>query len=101
MKTATAILAACVLAASTTLAGQTQGVILEQILVKVNGEIFTKTDLETQQITALRNANRLVVLKDGRIAETGTHDELMEKKGEFQRLVQIQQEMSRIKAVDR
>ena len=60
MKTATAILVACVLAASTTLAGQTQGVILEQILVKVNGEIFTKTDLELQQITALRNANRQV-----------------------------------------
>ncbi len=31
--------------------------ILEQILVKVNGEIFTKTDLEARQITALRQRN--------------------------------------------
>ena len=28
--------------------------IVEQVLVKVNGEIFTKTDLETRQIAALR-----------------------------------------------
>jgi hypothetical protein len=28
--------------------------ILEQVLVKVNGEIFTKTDLEARQISALR-----------------------------------------------
>jgi peptidyl-prolyl cis-trans isomerase SurA len=28
--------------------------IIEQILVKVNGEIFTKTDLEARQVTALR-----------------------------------------------
>ncbi len=53
------------------------------------------------RLSTLRNANRLVVLKDGKLVETGTHDELMEKKGEFHRLVQMQQEMSRIKAVDR
>ena len=28
--------------------------IIEQILVKVNGEIFTKTDLEKRQVAALR-----------------------------------------------
>src|ERR687891_587060 len=28
--------------------------IIEQILVKVNGEIFTKTDLEQRQVAALR-----------------------------------------------
>src|SRR5262245_48934164 len=28
--------------------------VIEQILVKVNGEIFTKTDLETRQVAALR-----------------------------------------------
>src|SRR5262249_40894983 len=30
------------------------GEIIEQILVKVNGEIFTKTDLEARQVAALR-----------------------------------------------
>src|SRR5882757_2843757 len=28
--------------------------IIEQILVKVNGEVFTKTDLETRQVSRLR-----------------------------------------------
>jgi len=32
--------------------------IIEQILVKVNGEIFTKTDLETRQVTAIRSMGR-------------------------------------------
>src|SRR5688500_20402388 len=31
--------------------------ILEQVLVKVNGEIITKTDLEQRQIAALRQRN--------------------------------------------
>ncbi len=31
--------------------------IIEQILVKVNGEIFTKTDLEARQVAALRQKN--------------------------------------------
>lgn len=34
--------------------------IIEQILVKVNGEIFTKSDLEQRQIAALRQRNRQV-----------------------------------------
>lgn len=38
------------------LAAQT-GTILEQVLVKVNGEIITKTDLEQRQVAALRQKN--------------------------------------------
>jgi peptidyl-prolyl cis-trans isomerase SurA len=34
--------------------------IIEQILVKVNGEIFTKSDLETRQISALRQRGQQV-----------------------------------------
>jgi len=58
MKPLTAFLAAFVLVASAPILGQ--GVILEQVLVKVNGEIFTKTDLEARQIDALRATNRQV-----------------------------------------
>jgi len=58
MKPLTAFFAAFVLVASAPVLGQ--GVILEQVLVKVNGEIFTKTDLEARQIDALRSANRQV-----------------------------------------
>jgi ATP-binding cassette subfamily B protein len=48
------------------------------------------------RLSTLRNATRLVVLKDGKIAEVGSHAELIEKKGEFHRLVQMQQEMNKI-----
>jgi parvulin-like peptidyl-prolyl isomerase len=34
--------------------------IIEQVLVKVNGEIFTKTDLEQRQVTALRQKNKAI-----------------------------------------
>jgi peptidyl-prolyl cis-trans isomerase SurA len=37
-----------------------RGEIIEQILVKVNGEIFTKSDLEQRQIAALRQRNRAI-----------------------------------------
>jgi len=53
------------------------------------------------RLSTLRNAHRLVVLKEGKVEEVGTHAELLEKKGEFHRLVEMQQEMSRIRAVAR
>src|SRR5712691_5806580 len=37
--------------------------IIEQILVKVNGEIFTKSDLEQRQVTALRQKGQALDLK--------------------------------------
>ncbi len=45
------------LAAVTASAQTSQGTILEQVLVKVNGEIITKTELETRQVAALRQRN--------------------------------------------
>jgi ATP-binding cassette subfamily B protein len=48
------------------------------------------------RLSTLRNATRLIVLKDGKVAEIGTHEELLANKGEFHRLVQVQQEMNRI-----
>ena len=37
--------------------------IIEQIIVKVNGEIFTKTELESRQVAALRQTGQQVDLK--------------------------------------
>ena len=46
------------------------------------------------RLSTLRNCNRLIVIKDGRIVETGTHRELMAKKGLFNRLITMQKEFS-------
>ncbi|MBM3262332.1 MAG: ABC transporter ATP-binding protein [candidate division Zixibacteria bacterium] len=48
------------------------------------------------RLSTLRNAHRLVVLEGGRIVEIGTHQELMDKRGAFYNLVQLQQEVASI-----
>ena len=50
------------------------------------------------RLSTLRNATRLVVLDDGRVAETGTHEELMAKEGIYYGLVMAQREMTKIES---
>jgi len=47
------------------------------------------------RLSTLRNADRLVVLKDGGVAEVGTHTELLKKKGIYYDLVVAQRKSSR------
>ncbi len=51
------------------------------------------------RLSTLRGADRLVVLDEGRVAEVGTHLELMSNQGIFFRLVKSQQETSAVMAV--
>ncbi len=51
------------------------------------------------RLSTLRNASRLVVMKDGKMAECGTHDELMEQDGVYAGLVKIQNEVNKLRAV--
>jgi ATP-binding cassette subfamily B protein len=48
------------------------------------------------RLSTLRNATKLVVIDKGRIAEMGTHDELIEKEGIYYGLVMAQREMSKM-----
>ncbi len=48
------------------------------------------------RLSTLRNATRLIVLDKGTVAEVGTHDELMRKKGIYYGLVMAQRQMSRM-----
>jgi ATP-binding cassette subfamily B protein len=51
------------------------------------------------RLSTLRNADRLVVIEKGEIAEIGTHDELVKQEGIYYKLVQAQRELSKIKGV--
>ncbi len=51
------------------------------------------------RLSTLRNADRLVVIEKGRVAEMGTHAELMEKdNGIFRKLVEMQLEVNKLKS---
>jgi ATP-binding cassette subfamily B protein len=51
------------------------------------------------RLSTLKHADRLVVVEGGRIVETGTHEELLSKRGAFYKLVEAQQEMNQIVTV--
>jgi ATP-binding cassette subfamily B protein len=47
----------------------------------------------------LRKADKLIILDKGKIPEMGTHDELMDNNGLYKRLVNMQSELSSVKAI--
>lgn len=43
-----------------------------------------------QRISTTKYADKILVLQDGRITESGTHEELIRKKGYYYQVVQLQ-----------
>ncbi|MDF2723584.1 MAG: transporter [Paenibacillus sp.] len=50
------------------------------------------------RLSTLRNADRLVVLEKGKVAEIGSHTELMDKKGIYYKLIMAQRGMQKPKS---
>ncbi|MEZ4933251.1 MAG: ATP-binding cassette domain-containing protein [Saprospiraceae bacterium] len=42
------------------------------------------------RLSTIQHADEIVVMRDGQIVEKGTHEELMQKKGEYEKLVELQ-----------
>lgn len=51
------------------------------------------------RLSTLRKADKLIILDKGEVVEMGSHNELLDKEGLYKRLVDMQSELSRLKAV--
>jgi bacteriocin-processing peptidase. Cysteine peptidase. MEROPS family C39 len=45
------------------------------------------------RLSTIRKADQIIVMKDGRITEVGTHESLMERRGRYYQLVESQSEI--------
>lgn len=52
------------------------------------------------RLSTLRNADRLVVIDDGRITEEGTHSELIRQKGTYFKLMQLQSKALAMRGIE-
>ena len=80
---------------------ETESLIQEAIEKLIHGRT---TLMIAHRLSTLRKANKIIVVDKGKILEMGTPEELMEKKGKYYKLIQIQtmsDELKRTKAEER
>ncbi len=78
--------------ATSSLDAQSEGLIQEAFATLMKGRT---TLIIAHRFSTIQNANRILVLDKGRIAESGTHTELLAEKGLYYRLYQMQAFASR------
>lgn len=62
------------------------------ILSNLKEEMRDRTSvIVSHRISSIRNANLILYLKDGKISEMGTHDELVAQKKDYAKLLELQQ----------
>jgi ATP-binding cassette subfamily B protein/subfamily B ATP-binding cassette protein MsbA len=67
---------------------ETEGLLLEALERLMAGRT---TLIIAHRLSTIRNADRIVVLQDGQVAESGTHRQLLDKPGLYARLYAAQQ----------
>jgi ATP-binding cassette subfamily B multidrug efflux pump len=77
---------------------QTEARILEQLLPVLRGRTSI---LISHRISTLRHADRILVIEDGRIAQDGTHAELVKAPGYYRELDEVQRLEARLEAEKR
>lgn len=58
------------------------------------------TIIIAHRLSTLRDADRLIVIEDGKMTETGTHEELVRKKGSYYKLYKMQLDALKIIGVE-
>ena len=63
----------------------------QQIQKAIAGIAGTRTIIAiAHRLSTVRNADRILVIEDGRVVESGTHDELIAQGGSYARMASIQ-----------
>lgn len=73
----------------------------EQLIQKATGELLAghTSFMIAHRLSTVRNADQILVMKDGKITEQGTHEELIRCKGQYYRLYSQQFEEERMMEV--
>ena len=72
-----------------------------EILRQLRGALTGRTSvIASHRVSSIRHANAIIVLDDGRIVESGRHEELMTAEGRYWSLLRRQQLVEAIEGVD-